>query len=393
MQKISDSTATANGNNEFTEGDPAAGIGATLLKANWLNTIQRELLAVLSAAGIAPAVGEDDQLAKAIAGLIRANSGGYVADTGAANTYVAAYVPAFNATPDGMLLRFKAKTANTGASTFSANGLTAKSVVGLGLVALQGGEIVAGGVCTVVWAASIDKWVLLHCSGAALQVGPGIRSSQALQAGQKGVVTLTASGSFTVPPGVYTIYVSGCAGGGGGGGSAGSSGTANNAGGGTGGGAGQPLLRAGYAVTPGQVILITIGGAGIGGNGGASGANNGVSGTAGGDTVIGSLATLSGGGGGGGGLIPGGGSQSTGYPAGGLGFDGNFGGAGGNGGSGPFGGGGGMVRGISTAGGTVGQLAAGFGAGGGGAGACFGAVAGAGAKGGNGTQGYVEIEY
>jgi phage-related tail fiber protein len=51
MQKISDSTNTANAAGEFTEGNAAGGIPATLLRADWLNAVQRELVALATLGG------------------------------------------------------------------------------------------------------------------------------------------------------------------------------------------------------------------------------------------------------------------------------------------------------------------------------------------------------
>lgn len=69
MQKISDSTSTANADGEFTEGNPQAGADATLIKAAWLNTIQRELVAVVLAAGVTLNKDDDSQLSKAVKAL------------------------------------------------------------------------------------------------------------------------------------------------------------------------------------------------------------------------------------------------------------------------------------------------------------------------------------
>ncbi|WP_230015811.1 hypothetical protein [Pseudomonas chlororaphis] len=66
MKKIGDSTNTANGNGEWTEGNPAAGVDATLIKADWLNTLQRELIAVVQGAGINLNPQDDMQLLAAI---------------------------------------------------------------------------------------------------------------------------------------------------------------------------------------------------------------------------------------------------------------------------------------------------------------------------------------
>jgi hypothetical protein len=69
MQKISDSTNTANADGEYTEGNPGSGVPSTLIKASWLNTIQRELVNVIRGAGITLKPSDDGQLLKAINGL------------------------------------------------------------------------------------------------------------------------------------------------------------------------------------------------------------------------------------------------------------------------------------------------------------------------------------
>lgn len=66
MQKISDSTNTANASGEYTEGNPAAGVDATLLKAQWLNAIQRELVGLVLGAGILLNTADDTQVLKAV---------------------------------------------------------------------------------------------------------------------------------------------------------------------------------------------------------------------------------------------------------------------------------------------------------------------------------------
>ena len=98
-------------------------------------------------------------------------------------------------------------------------------------------------------------------------------------------VAFTASGSFTVPDGVTTIRGRLWAGGGGGGGS-----SANTIAG-SGGGGGE-FVEQSAAVTPGQVITITVGAGGAGGTaGGGNGGNGGAS-------SIGTLMSAAGGGGG-----------------------------------------------------------------------------------------------
>ncbi|WP_256587916.1 pyocin knob domain-containing protein [Pseudomonas sp. FFUP_PS_473] len=66
MQKIDASTASANALGEFTEGNPSAGVPATLLKAAWLNAVQRELVHLVEGAGLPLDAADDSQVLKAI---------------------------------------------------------------------------------------------------------------------------------------------------------------------------------------------------------------------------------------------------------------------------------------------------------------------------------------
>lgn len=107
-------------------------------------------------------------------------------DSGAANACVVNYSYPVTALTDGMVLWFKAKAANTGATTLNVNGLGAQPVVGANHSALQGGEIVANGKAQVVWNATITSWVLVECTGGALQVAPATASQHAAQLQQVG---------------------------------------------------------------------------------------------------------------------------------------------------------------------------------------------------------------
>lgn len=66
MQKIGNITSTADANGEWTNGNVAAGTAPTILDAAWLNTIQRELIAVISAAGLTLNPSNDAQLLAAL---------------------------------------------------------------------------------------------------------------------------------------------------------------------------------------------------------------------------------------------------------------------------------------------------------------------------------------
>ena len=64
MHRIDGPGATVD--NTFTEGDPVGGIQATVVTDDWLNDMQEELMSLLSAAGITPVKGAQDQVLKSI---------------------------------------------------------------------------------------------------------------------------------------------------------------------------------------------------------------------------------------------------------------------------------------------------------------------------------------
>ncbi|WP_145494641.1 hypothetical protein [Yersinia massiliensis] len=77
MQKIGDIPNTrADSNGEFTDGNVAGGVPPTILLAEWFNTIQRELISVLTAADIEPDSDQFDQVATAVSKLI--TDGGFL---------------------------------------------------------------------------------------------------------------------------------------------------------------------------------------------------------------------------------------------------------------------------------------------------------------------------
>lgn len=67
MHRIDGPGATVD--HRFTEGDPVGGVEATTVTDDWLNDVQEEIVSVLTAAGIAPVKGTQDQLLKAIRGV------------------------------------------------------------------------------------------------------------------------------------------------------------------------------------------------------------------------------------------------------------------------------------------------------------------------------------
>jgi len=68
MHRIDGPGATVD--NKFTDGDPVGGVQATVVTDDWLNDVQENLMAVLTAAGVAPVKGNSGQLLASINGLV-----------------------------------------------------------------------------------------------------------------------------------------------------------------------------------------------------------------------------------------------------------------------------------------------------------------------------------
>jgi hypothetical protein len=120
---------------------------------------------------------------------IQSNALNYAKDFGTAGVYKANYTPAITTLTDGMVLEFEVLTANPSAATFSPNGIGPWPIIGGAHSALQGGEFVAGGKAELMWHATLSSFVLLGCTGGALQVGTPTKSQHAAQFGQvSGVV-------------------------------------------------------------------------------------------------------------------------------------------------------------------------------------------------------------
>lgn len=152
---------------KFVDEDSAAGTPGSLIPSEWGNAVTDEIIAVIQAAGLVPDEEDATQMSRAIRLLQRAGS--YALDTGVANAYAAAYTPAVTALVDGMVLRFKAATENTGAATFSPDGLAAKPIVNLKYAALSAGDIAAGGEVWLQYNASLGggTWVNILSLGVA----------------------------------------------------------------------------------------------------------------------------------------------------------------------------------------------------------------------------------
>lgn len=190
----------------FTDGNAATGVSATIVPAEFLNSVMLELMNTITGAGLTLSKASFSQLYTAIQTLVQGSSTNYAADTGVANAYVATYSPTVAAPADGMVRAFKVKTTNTGASTFALDGSgTTYPIYGMGGVALQGGELLATGIAVVRYNSTLAGWVLLGCGGAPLQVAAGTASKHAVNLGQFSA-SIAANGYQKLPSGLIVQW-------------------------------------------------------------------------------------------------------------------------------------------------------------------------------------------
>lgn len=264
-------------NGKFVNEDVVGGLPGSLIPATWGNGVTDELLNVVKSAGLEPSESDATQLLQAIRKISQAGEDKHAADIGAANLYMANYVPAISALKDGLALRFTAANANTGASTFAPSGLLPKPLLSLALSALRPAEIVAGSVCSVVYSAALDSWLLVYASGGNANSGRLL-----------GIKTFTSSGVYVPTTGMKNVLIKVLGGGGGSTAIAATNGSQiSSAGGGASGSYAEAWLS---SAVIGASQVITVGAKGAAGPVGGSGG-------AGGTSSIGSLVSAPGGGG------------------------------------------------------------------------------------------------
>ncbi|RAX42390.1 hypothetical protein [Rhizobium tropici] len=263
----------------YVDRNNATATKGSAVPAKAIEQPQRELVALISAAGLTPGDGDLSQVAKAIqAGKIN-----YAVAGGTANALTATLTPPPTQLTVGMRIFLKTPFINSSATpTLNVNGFGPATIVGNDGSTLPARAYVTDMVAEFEWDGA--NWRLLDYTS--------------LQTPPRNVTSYSVAGSYTfiVPAGVYKLYCT-CVGAGGGAGGIGqrSDGSPKAAGGGGAGGSAFGWID----VDPGQSIAITVG---AGGPGGAASANapssDGGSGSTGGTSSIGAYMSATGGSGG-----------------------------------------------------------------------------------------------
>lgn len=160
----------------FANPNPGGGVPATIPGYEWFNSVQEELCALVTAAGLPLDINDSAQLLTAL--VKKGMQGAYfnaVSAGGTADAITGALFPAITALTHGMTLYIRAGLANaTTTPTFKADGTTAKTIVKGAGAALAVGDIAgAGHWLKLQYDATLDKWVLLNpATGVATVTAP-----------------------------------------------------------------------------------------------------------------------------------------------------------------------------------------------------------------------------
>lgn len=127
-------------NASYVNGNPATGVQGSIIPAGAIEQNQREIVAAITGAGLAPSGADLTQLFKAIL------KAGYCVAAGTANAITASLGTSPSAYMEGMVVRVKIATTNTGAVTINLNGLGAKNIVSSTGSPLAAGDLPAGAI-------------------------------------------------------------------------------------------------------------------------------------------------------------------------------------------------------------------------------------------------------
>lgn len=148
----------------WTEGNPALGVPATLIRASWLNMVQSELRNVVVAAGLTPSKTVYNQVLSAIQMLTQNGASIIGATSGTADAIIGTFSPVPASATNGAPLMIRAALANaTATPTFTPNSgvITPAVIVKGNNLPLVAGDIAgAGHWLELQWDATLSRWVL-----------------------------------------------------------------------------------------------------------------------------------------------------------------------------------------------------------------------------------------
>lgn len=184
----------------YLDANPVGGIEGSPVPAAAIEHPMRELVALITDAGLVPNEAVLTQIATAVRTLIQKQAPVVAAAAGTADAITAAYDPVVAALTNGMTLRVRPSAANaTTTPTFTpaAGTIAAKTIVKGNNLALVAGDIAgAGHWVSLQYDLTLDRWVLLNPAKGVFSTAVARRGSAAnlkgSAPGNSAVVTYTA---------------------------------------------------------------------------------------------------------------------------------------------------------------------------------------------------------
>jgi hypothetical protein len=151
-------------NDPYLDANPVGGIEGSPVPAAAIEHPMRELVALITDAGLAPTDASLTQVAAAVRTLMQTQAASISVAGGTADAITAAYTPAIIALTNGMTLYVRAASANaTATPTFKADGTAAFSIVKGNNLPLVAGDIAgAGHWVELRYDSVLDKWVIAN---------------------------------------------------------------------------------------------------------------------------------------------------------------------------------------------------------------------------------------
>lgn len=116
------------GKNGFQGGNPATGLRATQVSADWLNTVQEELMNIPESVGMTESLSDKTQVAQALRKMLQNQAYTSFTTAGIASAYTGSITPAPAALVAGLRVRVKFHASTTAASTLNLNALGVKPI-------------------------------------------------------------------------------------------------------------------------------------------------------------------------------------------------------------------------------------------------------------------------
>lgn len=140
-------------NAPYVDGNPGTGTPGSVVPAAAIEYTQREIVQVITAAGLTASNADNTQLYQAISALIAGGSTNtsYGTTAGGTTVFTVTTTPTYSSFKVGQLINVKMNATNTGAATLNVNSIGAKSIVDVRGNAIDANSLVINRIYELAW--------------------------------------------------------------------------------------------------------------------------------------------------------------------------------------------------------------------------------------------------